>query len=520
MTKTFRQSISWLHTWSGLILGWICFAIFFTGTYSYFKNEITYWMKPEAHTVRTENLDTAELAEAALRYLENNAPDVAEWSISLPDSRMPVLQAGYRERLPKDLKQEDYVRSHVPMTVVDPETGEGIKTRDTDGGNFLYRFHIELYGMDRKIGREIVGIATMLMFVALISGVIIHRRIFSDFFTFRRGKGARSWIDIHAFTGVLTLPYLAMIIYSGLVLLMISVLPWNAKIVSQAFDKHINDHMKAEQVDAPEVKQALTDIKPLIKDAEKRLNAKIGSITVSNPYADNMLIVMMASRGNDVIGGFKGTGVAGRAVYKGTNGRFMGLMNMTPSNPFGKTSGVLSSFHLARFADTFTRWLFFVSGTLGTVMIGTGLIIWTSKKSGNTKKSFGRKLVEILNVGAIAGLTAAVAVHLWANRLLPEDMPMRADWEIRIFFIAWLLFAVYPLVRPVEKAWMEEFSIGAVLFLLLPVLNGFTSQVNFFSFDPIITGFDFVAVGIGALLGYGAWRMRRFDNKNYVKEEA
>ena len=30
----FRQAMSWLHTWSGLILGWLLFAIFVTGTLS------------------------------------------------------------------------------------------------------------------------------------------------------------------------------------------------------------------------------------------------------------------------------------------------------------------------------------------------------------------------------------------------------------------------------------------------------------------------------------------------------
>lgn len=49
MREKFRQSMSWLHTWSGLILGWLIFVIFFTGTLSYFRHEITHWMQPETH---------------------------------------------------------------------------------------------------------------------------------------------------------------------------------------------------------------------------------------------------------------------------------------------------------------------------------------------------------------------------------------------------------------------------------------------------------------------------------------
>ena len=41
MNKSFRQSMAWLHTWTGLLLGWLLVAIFITGTSAYFREEIT-----------------------------------------------------------------------------------------------------------------------------------------------------------------------------------------------------------------------------------------------------------------------------------------------------------------------------------------------------------------------------------------------------------------------------------------------------------------------------------------------
>lgn len=43
MREGFRQAMAWLHTWTGLIFGWLLFAIFLTGTMSYFKEEIIHW---------------------------------------------------------------------------------------------------------------------------------------------------------------------------------------------------------------------------------------------------------------------------------------------------------------------------------------------------------------------------------------------------------------------------------------------------------------------------------------------
>ena len=42
-----RQAMAWLHTWSGLVLGWLMFAIFLTGSLSFYRQEISLWMRPE-----------------------------------------------------------------------------------------------------------------------------------------------------------------------------------------------------------------------------------------------------------------------------------------------------------------------------------------------------------------------------------------------------------------------------------------------------------------------------------------
>lgn len=42
-----RQTMSDLHTWAGLLVGWLLYAMFLTGTVSYFKDELSQWMRPE-----------------------------------------------------------------------------------------------------------------------------------------------------------------------------------------------------------------------------------------------------------------------------------------------------------------------------------------------------------------------------------------------------------------------------------------------------------------------------------------
>lgn len=80
------------------------------------------------------------------------------------------------------------------------------------------------------MGRWIVGACAMVLLIALISGIVTHRRIFADFFTFRPDRSRqRAWLDAHNLFGVLALPFHLMITYTGLMTLGPMLMPWGCR---------------------------------------------------------------------------------------------------------------------------------------------------------------------------------------------------------------------------------------------------------------------------------------------------
>lgn len=60
----------------------------------------------------------------------------------------------------------------------------------------------------KNLGIFVVGLAALVMLVALVTGVIMHRKVFKEFFTFRPRSGfQRSALDLHNMTGVVALPF-------------------------------------------------------------------------------------------------------------------------------------------------------------------------------------------------------------------------------------------------------------------------------------------------------------------------
>ncbi|KAG1536024.1 hypothetical protein G6F50_015174 [Rhizopus delemar] len=72
--------------------------------------------------------------------------------------------------------------------------------------------------------------------------------------------------------------------------------------------------------------------------------------------------------------------------------------------------------HAARFAPTTMRWLFFLSGVAGTLMVATGLVLWTVKRRTQlpdpARPHLGFRIVERLNIGFVTGLPVAMLAFL------------------------------------------------------------------------------------------------------------
>lgn len=64
-----RRSQSVLHTWSGLLLGWILFGVFLAGTVSFWRDEISRWTRPEL----APTIDRPAVLEGAAAFLKNKA---------------------------------------------------------------------------------------------------------------------------------------------------------------------------------------------------------------------------------------------------------------------------------------------------------------------------------------------------------------------------------------------------------------------------------------------------------------
>lgn len=503
MKEGFRQSMAWLHTWGGLVFGWLLFAIFFTGTLSYFKEEITHWMQPEA-PVRAVNADTS--LDRAQRYLEQHGQGAQRWFISLPDARQPLLSVAWQA------PSAPGERGDFTEKLLDPSTGSELQVRDTRGGEFFYRFHFQLQ-MPYPWGRWLSTLAAMVMFVALISGIIIHKKIFKDFFTFRPRKGQRTWLDGHNAVGVLVLPFHLMITYSSLVIFMSMVMPASILVAYKGDSSAFFKDLRPASNSTPAAGQpaALTALDPLLKQAlEHWPGGHAQRLVVNNPGDVNASVHVMRHSADRVARDLGST-----VSFNGVTGQ---PLEASPEQSLPMAiGGSFYGLHMGLFAGPVLRWLYFICGLASTAMIGTGLVIWLGKRQLKHAKTDGMpfelRLVEVLNIASMSGLLIAIAAFFWANRLLPVSFAERSGWEVQAFFIAWGLSLLHAILRRGRQGWVEQLSVAALLLMAIPVLNALTTShhlgVSLASGDWAMAGFDLTCLASGLFLAWAARKMQR-----------
>ncbi|RRV10708.1 PepSY domain-containing protein [Pseudomonas sp. v388] len=489
--KTVTQSLSWLHTWSGLIFGWLLFAIFLTGTLAVFDKEIDGWMRPE---IPAHELTQVQAAQTALSYLQARHADARTWNIGLPTERSPALTVSAGEQ------------RRGGGTVLDPHNGEPLTIRETAGGSFFFRFHFTL-NLPRNLGIWVVGLAAMAMLVALVSGIVIHKKFFREFFTFRPAKGQRSWLDAHNATAVLVLPFHLMITYTGLVIFYLIYMP---AAMDALFDGDRDAATRAIR-GAPIERQAaerqrsevhtgvaLTALGPLLAEAERQLGPVAG-LSIRNPGRSDARIEARPVLGNRI------------ELSKGQSMLFDGVTGKVLRPPAESrasllTQKVMSGLHFAQFGGYPMRWLYFLCGLASCAMLATGVVLFTVKRrrrhdNEGALAALLYHVAERLNVAVVAGLALACVAFMWANRLLPVELAHRGGHEVQVFFLVWLASLGHAIVRPWMAAWREQLGLTALLCLGLPLLDLFGAHRG----EALYL--HACAVVIGGLLAWMTWKL-------------
>ena len=461
--------MAWLHSWLGLLLGWFLFTIFLTGATSYYRHEINAWSQPTLANISVKQ-DIA--IENAYNYLLENASDAKKWYVQIANNHNPINKVYWQTPEGK-----------FEVKTLDPNTSLEMNLKESQLGEFFYLFHFQLYGLPIIIARLIVSFCAFIMLIALISGIITHKKIFADFFTLRAFKGQRSYLDFHNVSSVLALPFFLTVTFTGLAIFFYLYFPMGLnKTYPENKFQYFEEIRNVSTSSTPNLQEAkMLDFLNMKKIVQENIGTKdLAFLELSSPNTKDAKVSFRALEDKTI------TQNAEQVTFNAITGEILGTTKN--QSAIAQLSSGVYGIHMATFAQPFLRIALYISGLLGCSMIASGLLLWSLKRQIQYKSEsfhFGYYLVDRLNITALIGLPIAMICTLNSNRIIAiNDFKFT---EINVFFYTWLICFITSLFISKTLLWKSflKIFIGASMFLLaleVYFLNSFMIKTSEFSY--------------------------------------
>ncbi|WP_231759255.1 PepSY-associated TM helix domain-containing protein [Microbulbifer elongatus] len=463
-----------LHTWVGITTGLLLFIGFFAGAITMFKQPLDRWISPPDQRLPwVEVAQLGSLVAQTLQQHESARREFKLYPVQREDLTAPMQWSasgggrGLKLSDTQTLASLDEQGQLITDTQTPSKFGRLVDMLHRTGG-------IPGDFDGEYIGIWILGIAGVLYFLALVSGLILLLpTLVKDFFAVRRGKNKkRFWLDAHNVVGITSLPFHVVI---------------SLTVIVFAFHDQFYDALRdvvypqSNTVRAASTTAYTTDslLPPSALIARAKAEAPDFEVTemlylgLESPRPFVRLSIYNAEA---LVHG-PITGYVGFHPYTGE----LVMTSMLPGKAegWGAIVNYFFALHFGSFGGNLVRWIYFLLGLSGAFLFYSGNLLWIETRRKKQRKNDTRLPTQPLNLrlmaagtvgvcfGSIIGGCLAMVAGKWAHGIA-ENINHIYLWA---YYASFLLAVGYALWRGAARASWRLLAACALSCLLVPVTS-------------------------------------------------
>ncbi len=453
-----------VHSWIGLLSGWLLFAVCLTGTLVVYKFPLKALANP---TLVSAPLEDKLGADGALSAFLQNYPDWQPRVVAFPSDIFSIHHYTVVARDPEGNQNRFWI---------DPESAQISPSLESGFADFILRLHANLFL--GQPGRWLVGMLGIGMLVSIGTGLWFHwRRLRRDLFHLRIGDRARkAWGDVHKFIGVWLFPFHLVIALTGAWLGIESLIGIRA---SDSNPIEIVGAGVGRPLPIDEMVERAVTLRPDFTPTHvnmTRYGAAGATIRVQGDLPGHRLV----QRGQTML------------VFDADSGRHLQTVDRTEESLGRRVLAMVRPLHYGYFWPFWGELLYFVLGFGSTVIVLSGMLIWADRAkrraphrfrdrpSGTERANVGVMGGLLLALGAIALMNAMARALGWnaldflgSQNLLAQQPPAP---ELVVFLALWAACGAGLAMFVPTRAWIAAVSATAVMALSLPCIGLLASE--------------------------------------------
>lgn len=366
-----KKFINDIHLWLGLGSGIILFLVCFSGTILVFEHEIKDAFSDE---FRIEKKPQKLSVDTLVLALKNNNQGVVS-SVKIPSDDLKA----YSFRVKKDPKQR-----RGTTILVNPYTAEIKQVEKSSADAFLstmFRLHRWLL-LDTKIGRPIVGVATIIFILLAISGIVLWFPKKLKWKYIKQGLKIKTKANLKRINYDLhnTLGFYACIF---LIIMSITGLCWSFTSYRSGLSTLIG--AKVFNRTSPKL-----DVKNRIEDKTISYNQAVAIANTTLNYSGDLSINFPSKRNNyfsiSKANKANWSPVTSDKLYLSTSGEILDVQYFKDKPLNVQFASLIKPIHTGEIFGNISKIIYFLACLIATSLPITGTIIWLNKLKKKKKK--------------------------------------------------------------------------------------------------------------------------------------
>ncbi|MCU4675221.1 PepSY domain-containing protein [Catenovulum sp. 2E275] len=457
-----------VHIWTGIISGMVLFIGFYAGSLTMFKETINQWITPPSHNLPVASaLDYNQLIAKAT---EQHDKARQGFTLYFEQVQKPPMQ-WYEQGTDRGLNLDGIVQQ---ASLTDHNELITQQVKPSALADLVDELH-RTAGIPGTLGHEglgeyILGIASVLYFLALVSGVIfLLPTLVKSLFSFRQNKTAsRFWLDSHNAVGILSLPFhivisLTVIVfafhdqfYHGLEEIVYGEQPM--------FSRPAPAKIEYSYTNLPQVEDIQAIAKTIAPDYQF---SEMAYLNLNTPRAT---VRLGAYNPNELMRG-PVTDYIFIQPYTGTI--LSSTLNPADEGIWVRLVASFFALHFGSYGGELGRWVYFFLGIMGAFLFYSGNLLWLEKRRNKKTQQQTKNVRWLANatVGICLGSMLAVAVTFvsakWIS-LFASQINFAYMWVYYLVFFAAVIGAF---IYGAAKSAVWILNLLALACLALPIIS-------------------------------------------------
>ncbi|WP_287495830.1 PepSY-associated TM helix domain-containing protein [Pandoraea sp. CB10b_02] len=502
--QTLRQYLS-VHTWAGIVAGFALFVAMLGGALTVFHHEIERWEQPATRHAPLSLAQTERLAE----LVREQYPAAREQMGVVLPNHSPTPFAYWQQ------PNGEWMQARLnPSAGADaPSLTVGNARPGLSGTiNALhYSLSIPDYGL------YLMGVVSLFYGMALISGVIVHLpRLTRDIFALRPGRNLkRFWQDAHNAIGVLSLPFHIVFALTGalLCLSLPLMMAFNAVTFESRLMSQIPQITGSVPAKVAPVEGSPLDLKTLLARAEHAAPDMETTAVAWTRYGKPDAVAEVYGEAGDSLGVFAAV------ALRLNDGAVVGQHSPGVRDANHAVLSMIYGAHFGNFAGDAMRWVYFVLGLMGAVLVYSGNLLWleSRRKRNAALQPANLRWMAKATAGVFLGTCLGIAVAFVGAVLAPGTT------SISVFVGTLAVSLAFAALCAPAVAATGLLASTALACLAIPAVDALFTPDNLLrtmaAGDWVLAGVDLVAIACAAvfvLFARATWRRARLGDPNSV----